>query len=630
MPLSDAGRKRWLAALLSTEPVDRVGAEHAVRQLYAAAGLESPANVCWFDSPASACWAVAALIESRQRHWAPLLAEARRTAAGRERFEAARARLTRCAGQSTWDRVTAAIGDPVGMRMQSPPHVPAGLIQPAIITARLELFGGDVSALFSAPMGDQVLYEAEQSLWGRDGAVLTSGVTVPVTGPLLSQCFFADYPFASMAADEEAASRSTSPALLAAAWTVARTTGPWWPFRNGVLMIDRPTELHATEQGLLHRGDGPAIVYRDGTSAYAWEGQAVREEWILHPDQIAPGVLRQLPKTLRAFIESRGGSSSSARTAKKKSRPSEILSAELPLAVEARLEMLRGHAGGTLPWLDAYVAGQHKEVWSALQSQGPAVRQDPQAADALAVASETMRRVAHNVRIVIGRLKGMGYRFGDPEAPSSVKVAIGPGATSIDFGDIQTAGSEHAKGLFDLLNRLRGAVGQAGRATRSSADRSHVPPDARAAKLVRRLEKRAGALPLSLRAFYEIVGAVDLNGTHPSLAPRSGSRCPDPLVVYGAADALDELESWDEDDDAAQITLAPDDLHKAGTSGGDAYAMSVPDPRADGELLNERHGLLFVDYLRLCFEWGGFPGYEGLDQGIPPEIVSLRHDLLPF
>ena len=49
-------------------------------------------------------------------------------------------------------------------------------------------------------------------------------------------------------------------------------------------------------------------------------------------------------------------------------------------------------------------------------------------------------------------------------------------------------------------------------------------------------------------------------------------------------------------------------LHKADTSGGDPYQVAVPDLRADGELLNERHRLFFVDYLRLCFSFGGFPG----------------------
>jgi hypothetical protein len=40
------------------------------------------------------------------------------------------------------------------------------------------------------------------------------------------------------------------------------------------------------------------------------------------------------------------------------------------------------------------------------------------------------------------------------------------------------------------------------------------------------------------------------------------------------------------------VTIAPDDLHKADTSGGDPYQVALPDLRADGELLNERIGVL--------------------------------------
>lgn len=56
--------------------------------------------------------------------------------------------------------------------------------------------------------------------------------------------------------------------------------------------------------------------------------------------------------------------------------------------------------------------------------------------------------------------------------------------------------------------------------------------------------------------------------------------------------------------------------------------MAVPDLRADGELLNERHRLFFVDYLRLYFRFGRFPGYEGIDRGIPAEIATLSEELL--
>jgi hypothetical protein len=55
--------------------------------------------------------------------------------------------------------------------------------------------------------------------------------------------------------------------------------------------------------------------------------------------------------------------------------------------------------------------------------------------------------------------------------------------------------------------------------------------------------------------------------------------------------------------------------------------MAIPDLRADGELLNERHQLFFVDYLRLCFRFGGFPGYDGAAK-VPAEIATLSAGLI--
>jgi hypothetical protein len=280
---------------------------------------------------------------------------------------------------------------------------------------------------------------------------------------------------------------------------------------------------------------------------------------------------------------------SPARTRSRRQSPG-IIDAELPADADERLRVLRTHAGGALPLFERYAAGDHDAVWAELVALGDAVRRDPHAADALAVACETMRRVDLNVRTLVERLRTMGYRFGPP---------------------VGAAGR-----VLSLFRRHR-----------ARPEKAHVPPgpDARATRL--RIEKRTGPLPLSIRAFFEVVGSVDLTGQHPALAP-GGDVAEDPLIVYGVSDAWEQVDGADEGE-TDEIIIAPDDLHKAGMSGGDPYAMAVPDPRADGELLNERHGLLFVPYLRLCFRFGGFPGYEGqIDRRA--EIEGLSADLLRF
>jgi hypothetical protein len=205
-------------------------------------------------------------------------------------------------------------------------------------------------------------------------------------------------------------------------------------------------------------------------------------------------------------------------------------------------------------------------VWEELIALGPAVRQNPYAADALAVAYETMSRVRTNVRTITARLEALAYEKAD------------------------------------------GPLYQA--------------PGAGTRKLIARLEKKAGALPLSLRAFYDVVGAVDWTGHHPSIAPRDHPVTPDPLVVFPIEIALEHSEE-------SALVIAPDEIFKAGAAGGDSFKMEVPNLAADGKLINENHDTYFVEYLRIAFRFGGFPGYDGLEP-VPIELADLAQGLVVF
>jgi hypothetical protein len=477
------------------------------------------------------------------------------------------------------------MGPALGMSLQYP-HMSVGL-QPAIVTARIGM-RADVSALFSAVDDADDLYRAESRFWGGNRGALISGFLCPTAGTLIGQSFLADYSFCYMADDETAVAGHEAPAILRAAWTAARSMGIWWPFANGAVMTDRPAAIHTNARGLLHREDGPAVVYRDGARVFAWNGLTVPEAWIMAPETLPSATFRGFDPTFREWVKRRASRSGKAAPARR--APAAIVDAELPIGTEERVRMLRAQAGGKLPLFDGYVAGEHDTVWAELIALGDGVRSDPHAADALAVAYETMRRVDLNVRTVVERLRALDFRFGPP--PSA------------------------ARRVMSLFRREQQQAAV------------HVAPGPRARAVRLRIEKRTGPLPLSIRAFFEVVGAVDLTGHHPILAPPDGTVAEDPLVVYGVTDAWEQVDSAEEDE-IDEIVLAPDDLHKAGTSGGDPYSIAVPDRRADGELLNERHGLLFVPYLRLCFRFGGFPGYEGqIDR--PAEIGELASGLLAF
>ncbi len=234
-----------------------------------------------------------------------------------------------------------------------------------------------------------------------------------------------------------------------------------------------------------------------------------------------------------------------------------------------------------MTYLERYSSGEYELVWNELQALGPRVRREPYYSQARDVATETMRRVRRNCEKVVTRLKAAGYTFG-----------VYPDGSS----------GYYTEGEL-------------------------VPPSASIQDDLESLEEQAGPLPLSLAAFWQEVGSVDFVGRHPSWP--NGL---DPLVVYSPEGTLAEMDMMEGDEDEAEIQaiLAPDDLHKDNISGGDPYSAALPNESADFLVLNERHNLLFVSYLRLAIlRWGGFPGLDGRGISFEP-LANLIADLEPF
>ena len=228
-------------------------------------------------------------------------------------------------------------------------------------------------------------------------------------------------------------------------------------------------------------------------------------------------------------------------------------------------------------YLERYQNGEYEQVWNELQNLGADVRNEPYLAQAQAVATETMRRVRRNCEKIVSRLQKLGYVFGT-------------------FPD----GTRRSYRMAPL-----------------------TPPSNRMQADVEELEAETGPLPLSLKAFWQEVGAIDLVGMH-----RSWPNGLDPLVVDPPEGPLSGLGSYDDDD--GFVSLAPDDFHKDNVSGGDPYGLTLPNPAADFMFMYERHELLFVPYLRLAvLQWGGFPGLDGTGTAFEP-LEQLTADLEPF
>jgi hypothetical protein len=192
---------------------------------------------------------------------------------------------------------------------------------------------------------------------------------------------------------------------------------------------------------------------------------------------------------------------------------------------------------------------------------------------------ETMWKARRNLEVLHGRLQALGYRFSHPD----------------------------------------------------SALRA---PDPEVESNIRFLEENIGRVPLALSTFYRLVGGVDFTGRHPAW---KGCEYPDPVVVDPVAYAISEAKEflgletpedyWGSESGIFRIPIAPDYYHKEDVSGGMWYGVEVPNEEDDPALLEERHQTTFVGYLRLCFEWGGFPGLERAEANHTWPLAKLKEGL---
>jgi hypothetical protein len=214
----------------------------------------------------------------------------------------------------------------------------------------------------------------------------------------------------------------------------------------------------------------------------------------------------------------------------------------------------------TTGWLARYLDGETVAVWAEMVALDDGIRAD-RTDEAKAVAEETMSRVARNVDILIDRLQQVGYQFQRPDA-------------------------------------------------------AHVSPSADTLRALDQVVARFVPIPLSLDAFYRVVGSVNFTQSWGQLVHyhRPERSSASEVEILGEQDPLVVLPLDPEPDEhsqagAAMFFFAPDEFHKANYSGGENYHVLLPDASADFPI-HGMYGLdeLFVSYLRLTFLGGGFRG----------------------
>jgi hypothetical protein len=226
-------------------------------------------------------------------------------------------------------------------------------------------------------------------------------------------------------------------------------------------------------------------------------------------------------------------------------------------------------------FLAKYDSGMHRGVWSELTELGSAVVVPPIHDEALAIARKTMQRIAVNLQRLVDRLGKAGFEFvNDPITPPSANIG----------------------------------------------------------SAVESIESIVGPIPLSLRAWWEVIGGVDFRARHLSLCWYS-----DALVVYSGDHGLWQAKEWEatceidgiEETGPFEFVIAPDCLHKDDISGGDPYRM-LPSASMDAVLRGEPHHCLFIEYIRICLASAGYPGFALQGLRTPDALTKASEELLAF
>ncbi|KVX88201.1 SMI1/KNR4 family protein [Burkholderia ubonensis] len=236
-----------------------------------------------------------------------------------------------------------------------------------------------------------------------------------------------------------------------------------------------------------------------------------------------------------------------------------------------------------------YKAGDHLGTWGEARAFA-AIAGDLRA-EIRALAGETMLRVAHNVALISERLRDAEWHTLDP---------------------------------------------------------MRTLPEAADAARITAIEQMTGApLPPSLDAFWRVVGGVSWvwdydEDTGPVIGGLPLADIDTDALSIAPCSTIESLcfDTWVEQKDVIhpdligpfRLDLAPDRLHKLNISGGPPYAIELPFPGADPLFLQEDSGLPFVDYLRDCFAWAGFPRLKHhADEAAARRFVAtLGRGLEPF
>jgi hypothetical protein len=73
---------------------------------------------------------------------------------------------------------------------------------------------------------------------------------------------------------------------------LAKDCGWWLPYKEAIILTEKPEQIHFNAQDVLHNSNGPAVKFRDGVSIFVLNGILVEEHYVTTPiNEFDPRIL---------------------------------------------------------------------------------------------------------------------------------------------------------------------------------------------------------------------------------------------------------------------------------------------------------------------------------------------------
>lgn len=235
-----------------------------------------------------------------------------------------------------------------------------------------------------------------------------------------------------------------------------------------------------------------------------------------------------------------------------------------------------------------YIEGQEIQVWNEIHESNTQEKLGLNWTDATLVLEETIKRIKHNINILSSNLLNSEFK---------IFYSSNQFKSTAEYDSI-------------LLARLKNNI------------------------------KDFGYMPLSLEYLYKNINQINFLLTPSNNQPRPFLYS-DPLFIDSLENVLANMEdgSWaenmEENEDEGldlYIEVSPDYYHKDNISGGEPYGIQLTkDLQIDTEIVNTPYGAIhFIDYLRMSFNYAGFPYIYKYNSNFEDKINKLKIGLLNF